>query len=112
MQRTCLLPVALTVLAITQNRGQTGMHLAPCPNAAGDGEIRRGPVPGRRPRVCRRGEERPLVPRFRSSPRLKPSAGSYTHFCKPLKTLGVPQRPHFNDFNDLRRLCIKMSTWR
>jgi hypothetical protein len=28
MQRTFLLPVGLTVLAITQNRGQTGMHLA------------------------------------------------------------------------------------
>jgi len=54
MQRTCLLPVALTVLAITPNRGQTGMHLAPCPNAAGNGEIRLGPVPGRRTRVCRR----------------------------------------------------------
>jgi len=54
MKRTFPLPVALFVLAITQNRGQTGMHLAPCPNAAGDGEIRRGPVPGRRTKACRR----------------------------------------------------------
>jgi hypothetical protein len=53
MQRTFLLPVALAVLAITQNRGQTGMHLAPCPNVAGDGEIRRGPVLGRRTRALR-----------------------------------------------------------
>jgi hypothetical protein len=45
MQRTFLLPVGLTVLAITQYRGQTGMHLAPCPIAAGDGEIRRGACP-------------------------------------------------------------------
>ena len=73
MQHTFLLPVALTVLAITQNRGQTGMHLTPCPNAAGDGEIRRGPVPGRRTRVCRRGKQRPLVPRSLCSPRLMPS---------------------------------------
>jgi hypothetical protein len=54
MQCTFFLPVALTVLAITQNRVQTGMHLAPCPNAAGDGGIRRGPILGRRTRVCRR----------------------------------------------------------
>jgi len=59
MQRTFLLPVALTVLAITQNRGQTRMHLAPCPNAAGDGEIRRGPVPGRRTRVSADYLQRP-----------------------------------------------------
>ena len=54
MKRIFLLPVALAVLAITQNRGQTRMNMAPCPNAVGDGEIRRGPVPERRTRVCRR----------------------------------------------------------
>src|SRR5262245_13239304 len=37
------------------------------------------------------------------------SAGSYTHLCKSLKTLGMQREPHFNDFSNLRHLCIKVS---
>jgi hypothetical protein len=41
--------------------------------------------------------------------RLTPGTGSYTHLCKVLKILGVLKGHHFNDFNNLRHLCIKMS---
>ena len=73
MKRIFLLPVALAVLAITQNRGQTRMTLAPCQTPRGMGKSGGGLSQGAEQGFAGDGEQRPLVPRSRSSPRLKPS---------------------------------------
>jgi hypothetical protein len=73
MQRTCLLPVALAVLAITQNRGRLACASHPAQTPWGMGKSGGGLSHGAEQGFAGDGEQRPLVPRSRSSPRLKPS---------------------------------------